>query len=314
MEIYELYGKNDLIPTMTVTDASDGIRKSTQQKPTSKHSITLKNIMEKLLPTPSTSDQYNPNTKNDHDKKKGYLRDMESVISSREASPASHSLKPDEEKERQMTVSSGRRCLELYESLNLHGSSLKTCVAYLVLKGDWYSNKCALTWKTKVTMSNRLLFQLAPSVRRTEEIECGLLPTSQGRDWKGAEGRGKDLPAKIEMIPTPQASDATTGAIIGENDRFYMTKGLPRKVNKNGTDESVGLARLMLLKTPSASEAEGGWKVADKYWEAKAPKLKTRDQVGRGTGLKLQPNFVEWMMGFPQGWTDLAQANTELKD
>jgi|HubBroStandDraft_6_1064221.scaffolds.fasta_scaffold00472_3 site-specific DNA-cytosine methylase len=31
----------------------------------------------------------------------------------------------------------------------------------------------------------------------------------------------------------------------------------------------------------------------------------TKGQTGTKTGLKLQPNFVEWMMGYPQGWTDL---------
>ena len=28
-------------------------------------------------------------------------------------------------------------------------------------------------------------------------------------------------------------------------------------------------------------------------------------EIGTPTGLKLQPDFVEWMMGFPIGWTDL---------
>jgi len=47
------------------------------------------------------------------------------------------------------------------------------------------------------------------------------------------------------MFPTPTASDATTGAIIGKEDTFYHTKtGMPRKVNRNGRDGSVGLARL----------------------------------------------------------------------
>jgi hypothetical protein len=26
---------------------------------------------------------------------------------------------------------------------------------------------------------------------------------------------------------------------------------------------------------------------------------------GANRGLKLQPAFVEWMMGYPEGWTDL---------
>jgi len=56
---------------------------------------------------------------------------------------------------------------------------------------------------------------------------------------------------------TPIVSDATVGAIIGKNDRFKPTKGLPRKINQNGKSGSVGLARLMqLLPTPLASELE----------------------------------------------------------
>jgi hypothetical protein len=45
-----------------------------------------------------------------------------------------------------------------------------------------------------------------------------LIPTPQGRDWKGKQGRsykgeGNDLPAKLEgLLPTPQASDWVEGA------------------------------------------------------------------------------------------------------
>jgi hypothetical protein len=37
--------------------------------------------------------------------------------------------------------------------------------------------------------------------------------------------------------------------------------------------------------------------------------------VGQRPGLKLQPNFVEWMMGFPLNWTDLScqKQDTESK-
>ena len=65
-----------------------------------------------------------------------------------------------------------------------------------------------------------------------------------------------------------------------------------------------------MLKTPSASKAEGGAKTDDKYWNAKAPKFKTRDQIARagkeaGKKLRLQPAMTEWMMGFPDKWTEL---------
>ena len=64
--------------------------------------------------------------------------------------------------------------------------------------------------------------------------------------------------------PTPMASDATTGAIIGKNDQFVTTRnGTPRRINQNGQNGSVGLARMVrLLPTPNAREAD---KYSKKY-------------------------------------------------
>lgn len=60
------------------------------------------------------------------------------------------------------------------------------------------------------------------------------------------------------------ASDATTGAIIGKNDQFVTTRnGTPRRINQNGQNGSVGLARMVrLLPTPNAREAD---KYSKKY-------------------------------------------------
>jgi hypothetical protein len=148
---------------------------------------------------------------------------VRALTSSPAASPASRSLQLALDVERPMTVTSGRKCLELYDLQNPNGSSLRTCVAYLLGTKDWYSSKSVLTWKPKVTKSNRLLFQLSPSTLRTGETESG-------------------------SLPTPDTSD---------------------RRSKN-------------------SKQQG-----------------TSNIVGARTGLKLQPNFVEWMMGFPQNWTDL---------
>lgn len=36
------------------------------------------------------------------------------------------------------------------------------------------------------------------------------------------------------------------------------------------------------------------------------------NQLGKKTGLRLQPAFVEWMQGFPIGWTELSPSETQL--
>jgi hypothetical protein len=68
----------------------------------------------------------------------------------------------------------------------------------------------------------------------------------------------------------------------------------------------------LIPKTPSASDGQGGIMEIRK---SAAGKYKLRDIVphytakrGFGTGLKLQPVFVEWMMGFPQGWTEISDS------
>ena len=61
------------------------------------------------------------------------------------------------------------------------------------------------------------------------------------------------------LWPTAVASDGAQGAVIGKDDTFYTTStGMPRKVNRNGTDGSVGLGRLVQMwPTPRANKVSG---------------------------------------------------------
>jgi len=238
-----------LLPTPTSADTFTGNLKSSQQSDTTKHSVNLSQVFEH----PAYS-------------------------SSRAVSPANRLVRLALGVERPMTAISGRKCLELFDLQNPNGSSLRTCVAYLTGTKEWYSSRCALTWKPKVTLSNRLLFQLSPSTLRTDETESGLLATPNTMD---------------NMEPK------TPKAIAKEMNET-------RKGRTNFANLKEQIAYGKLLKTPSASEAEGGTMnvqaAIDNGWN---PKIKMRDQIGHATGLKLQPNFVEWMMGFPPNWTDL---------
>jgi hypothetical protein len=81
---------------------------------------------------------------------------------------------------------------------------------------DWYSSRCALTWKLKGTKFNRLLFQLHPKTHRTDETEFGLLPTPNAAEgYKGAKtynpnsqmGSSLSAMAGSRMLPTPTKSD-----------------------------------------------------------------------------------------------------------
>src|SRR3990167_5135049 len=107
------------------------------------------------------------------------------LFSSQEGSHANHSPLPGSERARKMTGISGQLCLKQYGYLLPAGSLVKMLVASLLGTEEWYSTKCMLTWKPRVTKSGRLLFQLAPSTPRTGGTGSGLLPTARAGDAKG---------------------------------------------------------------------------------------------------------------------------------
>lgn len=115
---------------------------------------------------------------------------------------------------------------------------------------------------------------------------------------------------------------------------------MPRKINKQGTDGSVGLARLgklgmlptpretasrgnclvnrkkgnledaiasIFLPTPQASE---GTKITGKENQDSITK-RVRQQTGKTS--QLNPQFVMEMMGFPSNWTVLPFLNGEQR-
>jgi hypothetical protein len=234
---------------------------------------------------------------------------------------------------------------------------------YLLVKDKDSSKRYWKTLKRVDTKSNRLLFQLSPSTLRTEGIGCGLLRTPDTGMDRGPRTKEnltdrylvRKMPLNLNdqiamheknLLATPQASDATQGAVIGKGDKFYRRKsGRMQKINKNGIDGSVGLAReiAMLptpkvgaiddtnarslrkgnlgavvfhasLPTPNAHDGHIGYQDRSKKPAQENVETKIRNSTGgRETGLKLQPSFVEWMMGLPIGYTDLRLPDTVSK-
>jgi len=202
---------------------------------------------------------------------------------------------PGSEKERQMIVGSGRKLLESWPKSSQPGPSLKTLVESLALSTAWYSRTCYLRWRARVTKSGRLLFQLVPSMPRTGEIGSGLLLTtpnvqddrevpSELRPSRIATGRKTDyLSRQIAMLKTPSSVETEGGVmeIRPGCDGHYKLRD-----------------QIAMLPTPKAQNSTG----AGEHGQG-GRDLQTT--VGTSHGLKLQPAFVEWMQGFPIGWTDL---------
>ncbi len=205
---------------------------------------------------------------------------------------ASHIARPGNEKARQMTERSGRRLLNSYKHYPHHqpGSALRMFVDLLVSKGEWHSTKCLLTWKILDTKSSRLLFQLAPSTPRTDGIESGLLPTTRAQEpGRTSEGYGACLNDVLQgrkgMLPTPDASDRRSA-----------------KSKQQGVSNVVAM-----LPTPATRDYKGasGKTYAERGGGKKGEALPASLAHGTNPGLKLHPDFVSFMMGFPIDWMDV---------
>lgn len=152
---------------------------------------------------------------------------LDLLTSSQEGSHASHTVSPGSSSARQMTATSGRKCVESYGRLAPLSSSVRT----LMESSDWHSIACFLTWKPWVTRQKRLLFRLVPSTPRTGEIGSGLLPTPGASDHK-SESMSRELVARRQsesargvrlteylhrkMLPTPNAGNDHWGGRLDE--------------------------------------------------------------------------------------------------
>jgi len=166
----------------------------------------------------------------------------------------------------------------------------------LLESSTWHSTRCLLTWKWKVTPANRLLFQLAPSMPRTDGTESGLWATPQSFDAIGPDqtpearekrkqkGGCSNLREQVKLWPTPRAADGDKGSRTQEG---YQKE---RDRLKQGVD--LPTAVKTMWRTPRANDHKSGVN----------PAGKTEGQSGQ-----LNPTWVEGLMGFPYGYTDIAE-------
>jgi hypothetical protein len=156
------------------------------------------------------------------------------------------------------------------------------------------------------------LFPLPMLVLHTAENGGGALlnvPTPTSND---AEKRGDFDPVRswgtagyAKLWPTPTSSLGTNGGLV-----------TPRKSREGGTLIEAVSARA--FPTPSASDNRD-------RWNRQTPAIKRRIEKGKQMMLsmkvsdhsgQLNPPFVEWLMGWPLGWTGLklsAMAKSQSK-
>lgn len=102
----------------------------------------------------------------------------------------------------------------------------------------------------------------------------------------------KDAVAHPTMWPTPKTTD-------------HKTNASPSEVNRHSP--SLG-AMAQMYPTPrhgSMCGGSGSAEMIEAKFSAGEISAEERQAMRSGNGGKLNPRWVEWLMGFPLGWTDL---------
>ena len=215
--------------------------------------------------------------------------DGESIDSSPSTSsvadfPASLHLARDHERAMAILAGSGRRCSELFARSGQSSLWQRTLTTYFFTKVDGLSTRFTHSWKPRVTRrSRRLYFRLALLEPRSGATEFGLWPTPTVHglhNRKGASTKSGDgLSTAVKLWPTPNATD-------GSKAPKFFARGNP----------SLPTA-VKMFPTPKASDATGGRAYK------KPPSREGGFQLKEVIPGSLNPTWVEWLMGFPLGWT-----------
>ena len=111
--------------------------------------------------------------------------------------------------------------------------------------------------------------------------------------------------------PTPDAS-VSTGYNQSASSGASIRYSLAGKVTKQWPTTTVGDGDKYSVKTnPNSQAAKSLHPTSLDLSSLLDPKMKSRGEESSSQGRTLNPRFVEWLMGWPIGWTDCDSLVTE---
>lgn len=183
--------------------------------------------------------------------------------------------------------------------------------AQLCLLGD--SELSSVIWPRSGMTAAGQCWELPTLARTTAANDSGLLPTPLASNTKANHMRSNGRPAR-SYWPTPTASEHTGpghAAQGGLNLRTavanWPTPTVCGNYNRKGASATSGdgLATAVLkVATPTARDWRSGK-------ASQATHDKNSRPLSEQIGGSLNPTWVEWLMGWPLGWTDLKPLATD---
>jgi hypothetical protein len=162
-----------------------------------------------------------------------------------------------------------------FASLDRDGSWLKTSQGCCQLRLDGSLEAFCETWPRAGMTRNGIAYLRQPSAPLTGETECGSWPTPTSRDYKDG--------------PASSCANVPANGLLGWVVHQWPTPTIP---STTGGRKGLGGGAHGREQLRLASSSEEEFKAMN--------------------GGSLNPTWVEWLMGYPLGWTDCAGWETRL--
>ena len=171
------------------------------------------------------------------------------------------------------------------------------------------SDECSVIWPRSGMTVNGECWELPMLVRRTKETDCGLWRTPTVGMLNADRAKDPEYTARKE-----EKGQTITLADQVKNQRLWPTPTVCGNYNRNGASSTSGdgLATAVSQRMYPTATA-----TAYKGWSQNHNRADTNDRLdytiereayshGQQTPpMRLNPDWVEWLMGWPIGWTDL---------
>ena len=245
----------------------------------------------------------------------------EKYTASLEDIPVSHSVAQGSEKARKTQDTCGPISESMSGQLDLFGAFSKMSE----VTPRWgYGESCPI-WKKMVTERSGDCSRRRKQARLTNASDASSWPTASARDHKGGYTGGRIRNGKVSMDtldvavqahtdggilsnwPTPRAGNpgsrkpGTGGKILAEEAKKNWPTATTNDAAGSKYQYSQGDHSKKVMKLCGAVEQHAG-----------PPAQEKSSTSGKNQGSpKLNPNWVEQLMGLPIGWTDLGSWATE---